>query len=451
MGRSVRHSAGVATRIEQAQTAVDAGRQLKLFEQAPAAAEQRAPRQLVRADRARGANGRRAGLTLGGAARIIREAVKDKSYRETPLGQLVGRYLRWFRNEYGGTESTIRDYEAILARMSLLLADREPLEVSTEDLRDVIDTRAMRHARTRAKVTSVIRTFWVWAEEEGHVPFSPASKIRRPRAPRKTAPLLPAHVDELLLDCARTSRDRLALLVLLDCGVRRAELGGIRIRDFDLACQQLIVFGKGQKERVIPLRGRIVMALRAYLGEPLEFVGRRPEARRLPPLPGEAHAGPARLLGRLEEVMRSQHRAPLVVPNARAGGPRRPRRPLGPQHAPRPAHVRDRAAPRRRRRGRLAGARAQRPLDDPRHLRPPGSARPRARHGGLRRGTRGRGSREPGERFALPARLNPAICRSDGGGGNRTRVRGRTGRASTSVVRACASPGGRFADDLPAG
>jgi integrase len=75
----------------------------------------------------------------------------------------------------------------------------------------------------------------VWAEEEGHVPFSPASKIRRPRAPRKTAPLLPAHVDELLLGCARTSRDRLALLVLLDCGVRRAELAGIRICDFDLA------------------------------------------------------------------------------------------------------------------------------------------------------------------------------------------------------------------------
>ncbi len=220
---------------------------------------------------------RNAHLTLGEVARIIREAVKDKSYRKTPLGQLVGRYLRWFRNEYGATDSTIRDYEAVLARMSLLLADREPLDVSTEDLREVIDTWAMRQARTRAKVTSVIRAFWVWAEEEGHVAFSPASKIRRPRAPRKTAPLLPAQVDELLLSCARTSRDRVALLVLLDCGIRRAELAGIRVRDFDLARRQLTVFGKGQKERVIPMRGRIVMALRSYLGDPLDFVGRRPE------------------------------------------------------------------------------------------------------------------------------------------------------------------------------
>lgn len=216
-------------------------------------------------------------LTLGEAARIIRQAVKDKSYRSTPLGQLVGRYLRWFRNEYGATESTIRDYEAILARMSLLLADRQPLEVTTEDLREVIDTWSMRHARTRAKVTSVIRAFWSWAEEESHAPFSPAAKIRRPRAPRKMAPLLPAHVDELLLECARTSRDRLALLTLLDCGIRRSELAGTRVRDFDLARRQLTVFGKGQKERLIPLRGRIVTALQVYLADELDFVGRTPE------------------------------------------------------------------------------------------------------------------------------------------------------------------------------
>jgi Phage integrase, N-terminal SAM-like domain len=199
--------------------------QRALFGDAPAIAAPARTEPSVDGDGSRRSNGRAASLTLGQAARIIREAVKDKFYRSTPLGQLVGRYLRWFRNEYGATESTIRDYEAILARMSLLLADREPLEVSTEDLREVIDTWATRHARTRANVTSVIRAFWVWAEEEGYVPFSPASRIRRPRAPRKTAPLLPAHFDELLLGCAPTSRDRLALLVLLDCGVRRAELG----------------------------------------------------------------------------------------------------------------------------------------------------------------------------------------------------------------------------------
>jgi len=59
--------------------------------------------------------------------------------------------------------------------------------------------------------------------------------------------------------------------------VSAVQSSAARIRDFDLGRRQLTVFAKGQKERVIPLRGRIAMALKAYLGEPLDFVGRRPE------------------------------------------------------------------------------------------------------------------------------------------------------------------------------
>src|SRR3954453_18592229 len=174
-------------------------------------------------------------LTLAEAARIIREAVKDKSYRATPLGVLVGRYIRWFRNEWGATPATIRDYEAILARMSLTLADKDPLEVTIDDLRDVIDLWADREARTRAKVTSVIRAFWTWAEDQDQVPFSPAAKLRRPRAARRAAPLLPQSADARLLNVAQTSRDRVALLFLLDLGIRKGELTGLHPRDIDLS------------------------------------------------------------------------------------------------------------------------------------------------------------------------------------------------------------------------
>jgi integrase/recombinase XerD len=171
---------------------------------------------------------------------MMRDSVKDKSYRATPLGLLVGRYIRWFRNEWGATASTIRDYEAVLARMALTLADKKPLDVTVEDLRDVIDLWADREPRTRAKVTSVIRAFWAWAEEQNFVSASPAARIRRPRARRKAISLLPTNIDARLL-------------------------------------RQLTVTGKGQKSRVIPLRGRIMLAAEEYLLEELEGVGRQPE------------------------------------------------------------------------------------------------------------------------------------------------------------------------------
>ena len=128
-------------------------------------------------------------LTLAEAAAIIDAATRDKSYRVSSLGQLVGRYLRWFRNEWGATDATLRDYESVLAKMSLRLAHLEPLEVDVEDLRAVIDDYwGDASARTRQKVTSVVRAFWAWVESESLVPFSPASRLKRPRAPRRSCP-----------------------------------------------------------------------------------------------------------------------------------------------------------------------------------------------------------------------------------------------------------------------
>lgn len=179
--------------------------------------------------------------------------------------------------EWGATASTVRDYEAIFARMAIMLADREPTEVTVEDLREVIDLWAEREARTRQKVTSVIRAFWSWAEEQDHVPISPAAKLRRPRAPRKTAPLLPAEADGRLLAASGRARDRVALLLLLDLGLRRTELTGVQVRDLDLARRELTVFGKGQKARTLPLRGRVVLEPEAWSMTPLELLSRTPE------------------------------------------------------------------------------------------------------------------------------------------------------------------------------
>jgi integrase len=58
---------------------------------------------------------------------------------------------------------------------------------------------------------------------------------------------------------------------------RRTELTGVRVQDVDLSRRQVTVFGKGQKSRVIPLRGRIVLELERYMLEPLPFLGRVPE------------------------------------------------------------------------------------------------------------------------------------------------------------------------------
>jgi site-specific recombinase XerC len=73
-------------------------------------------------------------------------------------------------------------------------------------------------------------------------------------------------------------RDRLALMCLLDLGLRRGELHGLQARHFDLARKIVTVTEKGQKSRVLPLPGRIVMEIEHYLLADLPGVGRQPRA-----------------------------------------------------------------------------------------------------------------------------------------------------------------------------
>lgn len=217
-------------------------------------------------------------LTLAEMAPMIRaNPMKDKTYRKTPIGVVVGRFIRWFGNEWGATESSVRDYEAILARMAIALADRQLLEVTTEDLREVIDLWGGQSSRTRAKVTSVIHKFWSWCEDESLVVSDPARRIKRPRADRRVARVLPLDARPRLLTVAKHPRDRLGLFCLLVLGLRRNELCGIQFRDFDADRGWLRVTGKGRKERVLPLRGPILAELRLCLSADLPHVGRPPQ------------------------------------------------------------------------------------------------------------------------------------------------------------------------------
>jgi len=60
-------------------------------------------------------------------------------------------------------------------------------------------------------------------------------------------------------------------------GVRRGELAGIQIRDFDAQRYSLRVYGKGRKERLLPLRGPVLAGLRLFLSTDLPHVRRPPE------------------------------------------------------------------------------------------------------------------------------------------------------------------------------
>lgn len=187
---------------------------------------------------------------------MMREALRDRSYRSTPLGLEVARYYRWKKNEWGATEGTLRDYEAILAKLALDHADLELADfcppVGTERLREFIDNRwGERTPRTRAKVISVLRDFFAWAVRERGLQGNPAIPIFRPRK-RDVArgTFTPTDVARLISSQPR-QRDRVALLLLFRLGLRKSELARLQFKHYD--GRQLTIFGKGGKVRYLPV------------------------------------------------------------------------------------------------------------------------------------------------------------------------------------------------------
>jgi integrase len=197
-------------------------------------------------------------LTLAEAAAMIREAVKDKSYRATPLGLEVAHFMRWFRNEYGATAETLRDYESILAKLAidhadLELADFEP-PIGTTRLREFIDGRWGESAsRTRKKVRAVLMSFFKWAQAEFKLHGNPVIAIRTPRLRDVERDLFSNEEMATIIAAQPELRDRVALKLLLMTGLRKGELASVQFRDFDLGRRRLRVHGKAGKIRQTPI------------------------------------------------------------------------------------------------------------------------------------------------------------------------------------------------------
>ena len=197
-------------------------------------------------------------LTLAHAARMMRDALRDRSYRATPLGLEVARYVRWKRNEWGATPDTLRDYEAILAKLALFHADLELADfappVGTERLRETWDYFwGDRSARTRAKVRSVWIDFFEWAVRERGLQGNAARPLAAPKKRDVPTETFPPSVVERVISAQTYPADVVGTTLILRYGLRRGGVANAQRKDFDFERRLLTVHTKGGRIYPLPL------------------------------------------------------------------------------------------------------------------------------------------------------------------------------------------------------
>lgn len=224
------------------------------------------------------------------AASMMRDALKDRSYRATPLGLEVARYYRWKKNEWGAEESTLRDYEAILARLCEHFADLELADfappVGTERLREALDHFWGDAApRTRNKVRSVWIDFFEWCVRERGLHGNPGRAIARSKTRDTEKELFGENIIERALAANPYEADWIGLTLILRYAMRRGGVANVQMKHFDWDRRLLTVHTKGGRIHPLPLPDPVfwvkLLALQASGLGPDSFLIYRRDTRRM--------------------------------------------------------------------------------------------------------------------------------------------------------------------------
>ncbi|MEY2958509.1 MAG: tyrosine recombinase XerC [Actinomycetota bacterium] len=151
----------------------------------------------------------------------------------------------------------------------------DPSAVTTTMVRRYIASLSTRQfaRRSIARKAASLRRYFAWSAAEGRIPADPTVGLQVSSDRGRLPKVLDARDLDELLDgrtpddepAWRRCRDDAVLEVLYGSGLRVAELCGLRVGDLDLDRSAITVWGKGAKERRVPLSDPAVAALRSWL------------------------------------------------------------------------------------------------------------------------------------------------------------------------------------------
>lgn len=171
---------------------------------------------------------------------------------------------------------TIRDYVAAAHDLDRWLTDThgsslDAAEIKKAQLEDYIDGLTQRtSAGTGASHYRRIQQLFRWLADEDEIDVNPMARMSPPHQPIKPVPVLDDDTVRALLDACQgrrfeDRRDEAIVRLLLDSGLRAAEVMGLQVDDVDFDYGVVTVVGKGRKQRSVPFGAKTSQALDRYL------------------------------------------------------------------------------------------------------------------------------------------------------------------------------------------
>lgn len=192
-------------------------------------------------------------------------------------------YLAHLTVERGLSRNTVGAYQRDLKRFLRYLTAEQltaPHQVETQTIEDFIiairtgsDGAALLSPASTARSIAAIRGWLKFCELEGEISSDPSTGVHPPAQPQRLPRAISTHEVELILEASSAGdgpaplRNRALLELLYSTGARISEVVGLDVDDIDTTPDHAAVrlFGKGRKERIVPVGSYACAALDAYL------------------------------------------------------------------------------------------------------------------------------------------------------------------------------------------
>ena len=176
----------------------------------------------------------------------------------------IKQFLAFLKKEQGNTNLEETTYAVIRKFLANLTETSYPVSRSAG--------RSRYKKTTIARRLSCLRTFYKFLNRNSYIPSNPIRFLRTPKRESRLPSFLTPQETIKLIESPPVAagipsalRDKAIMEFLYATGMRVSELTGMDLKDVDVISGTVKVFGKGRKERIIPVGRPALSALKKYL------------------------------------------------------------------------------------------------------------------------------------------------------------------------------------------
>ena len=191
---------------------------------------------------------------------------------------VINHFLRYLRVERNASEHTIEAYQRDLDQFFRFTAPNEDqLDLAIQNT-DSITIRVwigtlLEQGMSRASIArkaAALRSFFKYAFRRGHIDHNPAQILIIPKQPKRiptvvSEPDLQRLLEQTSDGTAWMNQENALIELFYSTGIRLSELTGLNIDSLDMIQKQILVMGKGQKQRVVPFGKKASDSLQLHL------------------------------------------------------------------------------------------------------------------------------------------------------------------------------------------